>query len=58
MMSGDEGKNFRQDPIDGDERVPPLADSRQCGRGIPVELRNGIEGEPTFQEGDQCSPPQ
>ena len=51
-MSGNEGENFDRDAIDGDERVPPLADSFQRSRSIPVELRSMVEGEPVFRRGN------
>ena len=54
-VCGDEGENFRRDAIDGDERVSPLADSRQRGRSILVERRNCTEGELAFRREDQCS---
>ena len=44
-MGGDERNNIQRDAIDGDERVPPLADIRQRRRNISVELRNIVEGE-------------
>ena len=55
-VCGDEGENFRRDAIDRDKWISSLADGRQRGRGIVVELRNGIRGEPVFRRGDQCSP--
>ena len=44
-MGRDEGKNIQRDAVYANEGVPPFADSRQRGRGIPVELRNHIDGE-------------
>ena len=44
-MGGDEGKDIHWDAVDGCERVPPFADGCQCGRSVPVELGNGIQGE-------------
>ena len=44
-MGGDEGKDLHRDAVYGNEGIPPLADGRQRGRGIPVELRNPVEGE-------------
>jgi len=55
-VCGDEGENFRWDAIDRNKRVSPLADGRQHGRSILVELRNGIEGEPVFQGGRLIQP--
>jgi hypothetical protein len=46
-MGGDEGKDIQRDAVYMNEGVPPLADSRQRGRGILVELRNLIDGETT-----------
>jgi hypothetical protein len=43
-MGGDKGENVEWDTIDRSKRVPPLADRRQCGQGILLELRNHIEG--------------
>jgi hypothetical protein len=43
-IGGDERENVERDAIERDERVPPLADSRQRGRGILIKLRNHIEG--------------
>ena len=54
-MGRDEGENLQRETIDGDERVPPLTDSLQRSKGIPVELRNGIEGEPVFRKGGRQS---
>jgi hypothetical protein len=44
-MGRDEGKDIQRDSVYVNERVPPLANSRQCGRGILVELGNTIESE-------------
>ena len=33
------------------ERVPPLADVRQCGRNIPVELGDIVRGEAVKEAG-------
>jgi len=44
-MGGNEGKDIQRYAVDGDEGVPPLADSCQRGRSIPVELGNDIGGE-------------
>jgi len=44
-VGGDEGKDIRRETIDVNEGVPPLADVRQRGRDVPVELRNVVEGE-------------
>ena len=46
-MGGNKGKDFQRDAVYMDEGVLPLADSRQRGRCIPVELRNLIESEAT-----------
>ena len=43
-ISGDEREDVERDAIDRDERVPPLADSRQRGRGVLIKLRNRVEG--------------
>ena len=43
-MVGDEREDIQRDAIDGDERVPPLADIRQRRRNISVELGNIVEG--------------
>ena len=43
-MGGDEGENVRRNTVYGDERVPPLANSRQCSRGVVIELRGLAEG--------------
>jgi len=43
-MGGDEGKNIQRNAIDAGEGVPPFTDVCQCGRSIPVELRNTVEG--------------
>ena len=45
QVGGDEGKNVEWDAIDGSKRVPPFTDRCQCGRSVPVELRNGIQRE-------------
>jgi hypothetical protein len=50
-MGGDEGENVQRDAVYTNERVPPLADSRQRGRGILVELRHRTEREPVFRNG-------
>lgn len=42
-MRGDEGKDIQRNTVYANERVPPLADIRQCDRNVPVELRNIIE---------------
>ena len=42
----DNGKNFLREAVDGDERVPPLADVCQRDRSVLIELRDHIEGEP------------
>ena len=42
-MGGDEGKDIQRDTVYANERVPPLADIRQCSRNVPVELRDIIE---------------
>ena len=39
-VGGDQGKSLQRDAIYGNEGVPPLADGRQRGRDIPVELRD------------------
>ena len=44
---GDQGKDIRWDTVYGNEGVDPLTDGRQRSRGIPVEIRNLIQGEPT-----------
>ena len=44
-MGGDEGKDLQRNAVYVDEGIPPLADGRQRGRGIPVELTNLIKGE-------------
>ena len=48
-MGGDEGKDIERNAVDGNKRVPPLADICQCGRNTSVELRNSVEGE-TIEE--------
>ena len=48
-VGGDKGENVQRDAIGGDERVPPLANGRQGGRSILVELRNRVEGEPVWK---------
>ena len=45
QVGGDEGKNIERDAVDGGKRVLPFADGCQCGRSVPVELGNGIQGE-------------
>ena len=44
-VGGDEGKNIERYAVDGGKRVPPFANGCQCGRCVPVELRNCIQGE-------------
>ena len=44
-MGGDEGEDVERNTVDRNQRVPPLADSRQRGRGVLVELRNRIRSE-------------
>jgi len=44
-MGRDEGKDIQRNTVYANERVPPLAEIRQCGREVPVELRNVIKGE-------------
>jgi hypothetical protein len=44
-IGGDKSENVKRDAIDRDERVPPLADRRQRGRGVMVKLRNHIQSE-------------
>ena len=48
-MGGNDGKDIQWDAVDWNERVPPFADSCQCARSIPVELRNTIKSEATEQ---------
>ena len=43
-VGGDKGENVQRDTIDGDERVPPLADIRQSDRSILIKLRHRVEG--------------
>ena len=45
-MSEDQGEDVQREAVYGNEGVHPLADSRQCSRGILVELRNLIQCEP------------
>ena len=42
---GDEGEDIQWETVYGNERVLPFADIHQCGRNIPVDLRNIVEGE-------------
>ena len=44
-VGGDKGKNVEWDAVDGSKRVLPFAYGYQRGRGVPVELRNGIQCE-------------
>jgi len=44
-VDGDEGKDVQRNAVDTNEGVPPLADIRQCGRDIPVELGDIVKGE-------------
>jgi len=44
-IRGDDGKDIQRDAVYANEGVPPLADIRQRGRDILVELGNIIEGE-------------
>ena len=46
-MGGDQGKDIQRDAIYWSKGVDPLADSHQSSRGIPVELKNVIQGEPS-----------
>ena len=55
-MGGDLRKDLRRNAIDVDERVPPFADIRQRGRGIPVELKNLIGGKAMEQVSVLLSP--
>ena len=50
-VGGDEGKDIQRDAVDTNERVPPLADVRQCGRNIPVELGDIVKGEAVKEVG-------
>ena len=44
-LFGDEREDIQRDTVDGCKRVPPFTDRCQCGRSVPVELRNGIQRE-------------
>ena len=44
-MGGNKGKDINRDTVDRRERIPPFTDGRQRGGSVPVELRNGIQGE-------------
>ena len=41
----DEREDVQRYAVDGDEGVLPLANGRQCGRSILVELRDLVWGE-------------
>ena len=54
-VGGDEGKDVQRDAVDTNKRVPPLANVRQSGRNIPVELGDIVKGEAVKEVGVSIS---
>jgi len=50
-VGGDQRKDVQRDAVDVNERVPPLADVRQRGRDIPVELGDVVKAEAVKEVG-------
>ena len=50
-VGGDEGKDVQRDAVDVNEGIPPLANVRQCGRDIPVELGDIVKGKAVKEVG-------
>ena len=41
----DERKDIQRNAVDAGKGVPPFSDGCKCGRNVPVELRNRVQGE-------------
>lgn len=44
-VGGDEGKDIQWDTVDGSKGVLPFTDGPECGRNIPLKLRDRVQGE-------------